>query len=69
MKKYSVTLTEAQREALSQRVVSGRGPARELTRARILLKADSGPTRPRVCLDEAGMLQQLGALPGPDRAR
>jgi len=46
MKKYPVTLTEAQREALSQRVASGRGSARELTRARIVLKADSGPAGP-----------------------
>lgn len=47
MKKYAVTLAEDERAALGQKVSSGRGPARELTRARILLKADSGPDGPR----------------------
>jgi transposase len=46
MKKYLVTLTEHERAALGQRVCSGRGPARELARARILLKADQGPQGP-----------------------
>ena len=43
MKRYLVTLTEDERAALGQQVCSGQGPARELTHARILLKADSGP--------------------------
>src|SRR5918992_4282025 len=46
MKKYRVTLTEDERAALGQRVATGRGPARELTHARILLKADQGPDGP-----------------------
>ncbi len=46
MKKYLVTLTEDERAALGRRVRSGRGSARELTRARILLKADSRPDGP-----------------------
>ena len=46
MKRYRVTLTEDERAALGRRVCSGRGPARELARARILLKADSGRTGP-----------------------
>src|SRR5919202_4591574 len=46
MKRYWVTLTEDERAALGQRVRSGRGRAGELTRARILLKADSGPHGP-----------------------
>jgi len=37
MKKYRVTLTEHERAVLRQRVRSGRGPARELIRAHILL--------------------------------
>src|SRR5947207_11751869 len=45
-KRYLVTLTEDERAALSQRVATGRGSARELTHARILLKADSGPQGP-----------------------
>jgi hypothetical protein len=46
MKKYLVTLAQEERAALGQRVRSGRGSARELTRARILLKADCGPDGP-----------------------
>ena len=46
MKQYRVTLTEDERAALGQRVATGRGPARELTHARILLKADQGPGGP-----------------------
>jgi transposase len=46
MKKYRVTLTEDERAALGQRVRSGRASARELARARILLKADGGPAGP-----------------------
>ena len=46
MKRYLVTLTEDERAALGQRVSAGRAPARELTRARILLKADGGPSGP-----------------------
>jgi transposase len=46
MKQYCVTLTEDERAALGQRVATGRGPARELTHARILLKADQGPGGP-----------------------
>jgi transposase len=53
MKKYLVTLTEDERAALGQRVRSGRGPARELTRARILLKADGGPAWPDARIAEA----------------
>jgi transposase len=45
-KRYLVTLTESERAALGQRVAAGCGPARELTHARILLKADSGPHGP-----------------------
>ena len=45
-KKYLVTLTETERAGLGQRVSAGRGPARELIHARILLKADGGPRGP-----------------------
>ena len=45
-KRYPVTLTKDERAALGQRVSSGRGPARELARARIVLKADCGPAGP-----------------------
>jgi hypothetical protein len=45
-KKHLVTLTEKARAALGQRVSAGRSRARELTHARILLKADSGLSGP-----------------------
>jgi hypothetical protein len=45
-KRYVVTLTEGERAALRQQLAAGRGPARHLTRARILLKADEGRMAP-----------------------
>jgi transposase len=41
MKKYKVTLTEQEREELRQLIGKGKGAARKLLHARILLKADS----------------------------
>ncbi len=46
MKKYIVELTAEQREELSQMISTGKASARELTHARILLKADQGPYGP-----------------------
>ena len=46
MKQHRVTLTEDERATLGRRLSAGRAPARELMRARILLKADSGPFGP-----------------------
>jgi len=40
MKKYKVTLTEQEREELGQVISRGKGAARKLLHARILLKAD-----------------------------
>jgi transposase len=45
-KKYRITLTQEQRSSLSQFIASGRAPARSLTCARILLKADEGEGGP-----------------------
>ena len=45
-KKYLVRLTVAERAGLQQRLAGGRAPARQLTHARILLKADQGPEGP-----------------------
>ena len=39
-KKYPVTLSETEREELKQLIAAGTAPARKLTHARILLKAD-----------------------------
>lgn len=45
-KKYRVILTTEQREALQELIASGIAPARTLTHARILLKADEAPGLP-----------------------
>ncbi len=42
-KKYSVILTETEREGLKGLIAAGTAPARKLTHARVLLKADQGP--------------------------
>ena len=68
MKKYRVTLTEDERAALGQRVATGRGSARELTHARILLKADQGPQGP--AWGDAGIAAALDAsVPTIERIR
>ncbi len=41
MKRYKVTLTDEEREALGALISKGKGAARKLLHARILLKADS----------------------------
>jgi hypothetical protein len=46
MKKYSVELTEEQRQALKQILSKGVAPARQLKHAHILLKADSSAGGP-----------------------
>jgi hypothetical protein len=46
MKKYSITLTEIEREQLEAMLTKGKGAAQTLRRARILLKVDSGPQGP-----------------------
>ncbi|MGE3910802.1 MAG: IS630 family transposase [Chloroflexota bacterium] len=45
-KKYQVILTQTERAELDQQVSAGTAPARDLTHARILLKADKGPHGP-----------------------
>jgi transposase len=46
MKKYVVTLTDEEREELGRMVTSGKGAARKLIHARILLKADRSDPGP-----------------------
>jgi len=46
MKKYSITLTETEREELEAMLTKGKGAAQKLRRARILLKVDNGPQGP-----------------------
>jgi Homeodomain-like domain len=45
-KKYPVILSEAEREYLKNLIAAGTAPARKLTHARILLKADQSPEGP-----------------------
>jgi hypothetical protein len=45
-KRYRVHLTEAERDQLKQLLAAGTAPARQLTHARILLKADESPGGP-----------------------
>jgi transposase len=45
-KKYAVTVTTTERQYLKQLTAAGTAPARTLTHARILLKADQGPDGP-----------------------
>ena len=45
-KKYPVILSEAQREQLKSLIAAGSAPARKLTHARILIKADQSPEGP-----------------------
>lgn len=47
MKKHSIVLTREQRRELEVLISTGQAPARKLTHARILLKADCGPEGPR----------------------
>jgi hypothetical protein len=42
VKKYVVKLSAEERERLNTLIQSGKHPARKLTRARVLLKADAG---------------------------
>ena len=45
-KKYGVILTDAERDELRRLMVVGTAPARKLTHARVLLKADQGREGP-----------------------
>ncbi len=45
-KKYPVVLTETERDELKRLIVAGTAPARKLTHARVLLKADQCPEGP-----------------------
>ena len=44
--KYVVILTAAERAQLQQLITAGTAPARKLAHARVLLKADKGPSGP-----------------------
>ena len=59
-KHYLVTLTEHERAVLDQRIVTGRGSAREHTHARILVKADAGPHGPAWTDDQVAVAMEVG---------
>jgi transposase len=46
MKKYKVTLTPEERQQLHELIAAGKGSAKKLAHARILLKADAAPHGP-----------------------
>jgi transposase len=52
-KKYPVTLSETEREECQRLIAAGTAPARKLTHARILLKADQSPEGEAGWVDEA----------------
>lgn len=58
-KKYLVTLTEDERQALGTMISRGKTAARKLTHARILLKADQSPGGPG--LDDGTIGEQVQA--------
>ncbi len=62
MKKYIVELTVEQREELSHMISTGKASARELTHARIVLKADQGCSGPG--WSDAQIQQALEISPG-----
>ncbi len=77
--KFGVTLTAEERHDLEQLTRTGRGKARTLTHARILLKADAGPDGPRwadadiaaaldVSLDTSGRVRRAFVEEGLDVA-
>ncbi len=51
IKKYRVTLTDDERYSLHALIATGKGAARRLAHARILLKADEHPDRPALTDD------------------
>src|SRR5262245_14218487 len=62
-KQHVVTLTTGDRQHLRQLIRAGAHPARQLTRARILLKADTGASGPR--LSDAQIAAAVEASPRP----
>ena len=59
MKKYKVTLTDEERGELHELIAAGKGAAKKLAHARVLLKADAaegGPAWPDARIAEAAEL-------------
>lgn len=66
--KYIVTLTAEERHELSGLISTGKGAARRLAHARILLKADQGPDGPG-WTDDAIAVAVEGSRPTVERVR
>jgi hypothetical protein len=62
--KYPVILTQTEREHLKSLIAAGRAPARKLTHARILLKADQSPEGPGWVDDACGGGEPADRLQG-----
>jgi transposase len=79
VKKYKVTLTPDERQALSDLIAAGKAAARKSAHARVLLKADAAPGGPawtderiadavEVSVDTVGRVRQRFVEHGLDRA-
>lgn len=66
--KYVVTLTKEERQGLTGLISAGKGAARRLAHARILLKADQGPGGPG-WTDDAIAVAVEGSRPTVERVR
>jgi transposase len=58
---YNVTLTDEEREHLRKLISSGKGSARRLLHARILLKADSSRGQPKLADEEIAQMLECGS--------
>ena len=67
-KKYPVNLTRSEREHLRSLIAAGTAPARKLTHARILLKADQSPEGPAWVDEEVAEAVEV-SLPTVERVR
>lgn len=68
MKKYRVTLMEAERRELRALISAGKGSARRLAHARLLLKADQGPNGPGLTDEQIAAALEL-SRPTVERIR
>src|SRR3954453_6395968 len=62
-KKYVITLAADERQQLDQMVSKGKAPARPLTRAWVLLKADAGPDGPAWTDEQIHQTFSVGVAP------
>jgi DNA-binding transcriptional ArsR family regulator len=68
-KKYPIILTQTEREQLKDLIAAGTAPARKLTHARILLKADQSPQGPAWVDEEVADAVEEVSQPTVSRVR